>query len=164
MKMMTDGEMLEGDNAYMCEKCEKKVPALMRVCIKQLPNVLIMVLKRFEFNYETQQKFKLNDYYEFPTQLNMKQFTKEYLQKQDFQDVEDADRLIVTEYSDEYYDYHLRGVIIHVGTADHGHYYSLIKDAQTNKWYEFNDILVKPFEFGDLATEAFGNDDKGRSN
>ncbi|CAD8174555.1 unnamed protein product [Paramecium pentaurelia] len=164
MKMMTDGEMLEGDNAYMCEKCEKKVPALMRVCIKQLPNVLIMVLKRFEFNYETQQKFKLNDYYEFPTQLNMKQFTKEYLQKQDYQDTEDADRPIVTEYSDEYYDYHLRGVIIHVGTADHGHYYSLIKDAQTNKWYEFNDILVKPFEFGDLATEAFGNDDKGRTN
>lgn len=32
--MMTDGEMLEGENAYMCEKCEKKVPALMRVCIK----------------------------------------------------------------------------------------------------------------------------------
>ncbi|CAD8115825.1 unnamed protein product [Paramecium sonneborni] len=164
MKMMTDGEMLEGDNAYMCEKCEKKVPALMRVCIKQLPNVLIMVLKRFEFNYETQQKFKLNDYYEFPTQLNMKQFTKEYLQKQDYQDTEDADRPIVTEYSDEYYDYHLRGVIIHVGTADHGHYYSLIKDTQTNKWYEFNDILVKPFEFGDLANEAFGNDDKGKNN
>lgn len=49
---MTEGEMLEGENAYYCEKCEKRVTTLMRVCIKTLPNVLVTVLKRFEFNYE----------------------------------------------------------------------------------------------------------------
>ena len=124
-----------------------------------------MVLKRFEFNYETLQKFKLNDYYEFPTQLNMKPYTKEFLHKQDLQDKDDADRpLEDREYADEYYDYHLRGMIIHVGTADSGHYYSLIKDAQTNQWNEFNDILIKPFEFSDLPTEAFGSDDKTKNN
>lgn len=43
--------------------------------------------------------------------------------------MDDADPPIFIEYADEYYEYQLRGVIIHVGTADHGHYYSLIKDA-----------------------------------
>lgn len=47
-----------------------------------------------------------------------------------------------------------------MGTADSGHYYSLIKDGNTNLWYEFNDILVKQFDFNDLPAEAFGSDDK----
>lgn len=47
-----------------------------------------------------------------------------------------------------------------MGTADSGHYYSLIKDGNTNNWFEFNDTIVKPFDINDLAAEAFGNDDK----
>lgn len=46
------GEMLEGDNAYFCDKCDKKIPTLKRTCIKKLPNMLIIVLKRFEFDYD----------------------------------------------------------------------------------------------------------------
>lgn len=48
-----EGEMLEGDNAYQCDKCDKKVPTLKRTCIKKLPNILILVLKRFEFDFDT---------------------------------------------------------------------------------------------------------------
>ena len=47
------GEMLEGNNEYLCEKCNKKYPTLKRVSIKTLPNTLILVLKRFEFDYKT---------------------------------------------------------------------------------------------------------------
>jgi ubiquitin carboxyl-terminal hydrolase 9/24 len=37
------GEMLEGDNAYLCEKCDKKVDIMMkRTCIKKLPRYLIL--------------------------------------------------------------------------------------------------------------------------
>ena len=46
------GEMLEGENAYFCDKCDKKVQTLKRTCIKKLPNMLILVLKRFEFDYD----------------------------------------------------------------------------------------------------------------
>lgn len=46
------GEMMEGDNEVHCEKCDKKYPTLRRCCIKKLPKHLILVLKRFEFNYE----------------------------------------------------------------------------------------------------------------
>jgi len=63
--------MLEGDNAYYCDKCEKKVSTLKRTCIKKLPNILILVLKRFEFNFDTMQKVKVNEYCEFPQNINM---------------------------------------------------------------------------------------------
>lgn len=41
------GEVLEGENAYFCEKCNKKIKAVKRVCVKSLPEVLILTLKRF---------------------------------------------------------------------------------------------------------------------
>jgi len=68
--------------------------------------------------------------------------------------------------------YKLVGVIIHRGTAEHGHYYSIIntkrgsEELDENKpewmltdkdpWKEFNDETVKYFSFNDLKTESFG--------
>ena len=46
----------------------------------------------------------------------------------------------------QYYEYQLRGVVIHMGTSDGGHYYSFINDklgekgGKPGQWYEFNDI------------------------
>lgn len=60
------GEVLEGENAYFCDKCDKKVKALKRVCLKDLPQIMIVTLKRFEFDYDTMEKFKLNTYCSFP--------------------------------------------------------------------------------------------------
>ena len=35
----------------------------------------------------------------------------------------------------------MRGFIVHIGTSDSGHYYSLIKDG--NKWIKFDDSRVE---------------------
>lgn len=67
--------MLERSNAYFCETCDKKVSAIRRVCLKKLPDTLILVLKRFDINYDTMTKFKINDYCEFSNHLDMKPFT-----------------------------------------------------------------------------------------
>jgi ubiquitin carboxyl-terminal hydrolase 9/24 len=75
--------MLEGDNAYFCEKCDKKRDTLRRCSFKRLPNVLFLDLKRFEFNFDTMSKFKVNDYCAFPNELDMKKYTQEYLKRQD---------------------------------------------------------------------------------
>ena len=53
--------------------------------------------------------------------------------------------------------YALGGVVIHLGIADAGHYYSLIRDRQTGQWLEFNDTTVKPFDINTLHKEAFGS-------
>jgi len=73
---------------------------------------------------------------------------------------------------DEQYVYKLVGVTIHRGTAEHGHYYSLINTKRgkteeeeskpewqaTDKdpWRVFDDETVKHFNFNDLQQEAFG--------
>ena len=45
------GELLEGSNAYYCGRCEKKVKAKRRTTLKVLPNTLVVVLKRFEYDF-----------------------------------------------------------------------------------------------------------------
>jgi ubiquitin C-terminal hydrolase len=73
---------------------------------------------------------------------------------------------------DEEFIYKLVGVIIHRGTAEHGHYYSLINtkrgsdeldetkpewmQTERDPWKEFNDETVKFFSFSDLKQESFG--------
>ena len=110
------------------------------------------------------QKFKVNDYCEFPHKLNMQQYTQGYLKKKEAQKKEEgqspeSNDIPDQEYPPEYYDYNLRGVVIHVGTAESGHYYSLIKDDNA-KWLEFNDNIVRPFDPKDLASEAYGGEEK----
>jgi ubiquitin carboxyl-terminal hydrolase 9/24 len=141
------GELLEGENRYDCATCQKKVNALKRESIKALPNHLILVLKRFEFNFDNMTKIKLNSYCEFPEKLDMYKYTVEHLS-------DDAD---LKNKSSEYYNYTLRGVVIHRGTAESGHYFSLIKDSN-GKWLEFNDHNIRDFNFDLMPTYAFGQD------
>ena len=138
------GEMMEGNNSIFCEECKKKIPALKRQSIKYLPNKLVLVLKRFEFDYDNMVKYKLNDYFEFPKELDMFPYTQEYLNNNSIT-------------KQKMYD--LNGVVIHAGTSESGHYYSLIKDPSSKEedtWYEFNDTNVKPFDIDNLARDAFG--------
>jgi len=51
--------------------------------------------------------------------------------------------------------YRLKGVVIHEGSADSGHYYSFIKEPE-GRWMEFNDHIVSTFDFSKLPEEAFG--------
>lgn len=48
-------------NQYMCGKCNKKVDAKKGLRFKDLPNVFCLQLKRFDFDWETFQRIKLNN-------------------------------------------------------------------------------------------------------
>ena len=53
-------------------------------------------------------------------------------------------------------------MVVHTGTADSGHYYSFTRESQTEdgeKWYEFNDNIVRDFDLSELASETFGGDE-----
>lgn len=53
----------------------------------------------------------------------------------------------------------MQGVVIHIGHADSGHYYSYIKERKNEgRWFEFNDTIVRPFDIKKLAEEAFGGE------
>ena len=135
------GESMEGSNCINCEECNKKVPSVKRQVMKYLPRVLVLALKRFEFDYDQLARNKLNDYFPFPTELDMFPYTQEYNPNNN------TDKKIL---------YDLIGVVIHMGNSERGHYYSLIKEQSSQKWYEFNDKEVTPFDLKDLEKEAFG--------
>lgn len=44
---------------------------------------------------------------------------------------------------------------MHKGTAQYGHYYSLINHKQ-DKWMKFNDSIIEDFDIRKLAMECFG--------
>ena len=132
------GDMLEGDNAYHCAKCDKKVDTLKRTVIKELPRFMIMTLKRFEFDMEKFIKVKVNDYCEFPTELDMSAYTQDGMnRKLEIERLKKEAAERGEEYVEEeiplkrpanYYKFKLNGVVVHSGTADSGHYYSYIRD------------------------------------
>ena len=137
-----EGEKMDRDNCIFCEKCNKKIPAVKSQNFQELPRILTFVLKRFEFNYNTMQKYKINDYYEFPLELNMNKY------------VQRDNNNINTNYL-----YKLKSIVIHSGNCESGHYYSYILNEKNGEWYEFNDIKVSKFNINNLDKEAFGKND-----
>lgn len=167
LESFKEGELLEGSNAYQCDHCENKVTALRRVCIKYLPNVLFITLRRFEFDYDKMKRVKVNDYCEFPMEISMENFTQEGIERFELAKEKEIalsagqefnKEIPSKKYPDDYYQYRLRGIVIHVGTADSGHYYSLIKEK--NQWFEFNDTVVRKIDPSEIPNEAFGGEEK----
>ena len=129
-------EVMDGDNKINCEQCKIKRTCHKHLIFKSLPNILVIALKRFEFDYNTMLKYKLNKYFEFPHTLDMKEY-------------------LIENHKETNTEYELTGITIHFGVSDFGHYYDLIKGPD-NKWYKFNDISVSEFKEEDIPSEAFG--------
>lgn len=179
LKKMVAGEQMIGDNRLSCESCDSKVDATRRFCIEQLPNTLVLQLKRFDLDFTVFQLYKLNSKLEFPFEeyLDMYPYTREGLREldkvnsegqsgennqQDQVDITNNDNNDVR--SDENKKnrqkkrqelYRLRGVVIHMGEAGGGHYYSLIR-TDSGEWCKFDDEQVDPFDLKDFASECFG--------
>lgn len=66
--------------------------------------------------------------------------------------------------TDEYFKYTLKGVVVHNGTSETGHYYAFIKDREEakdgEKWYEFNDTVVEHFDPAQIPEECFGGENE----
>ena len=134
---LIEGEKMEGENSIFCDKCNQKIPAVKSQNFQELPRILIFVLKRFGYNNDTKQKFKINDYYEFPLELNM----NKYIQNNKTNNL-----------------FKLKSIVIHKGNCERGHYYCYINNDKNNQWYEFNDIKISKFDINNLDNEAFGNE------
>ncbi|XP_013409431.2 ubiquitin carboxyl-terminal hydrolase 24-like [Lingula anatina] len=166
------GELLEGENAYFCEKCGEKRDTVKRLCIKALPPLLCIQLKRFGYDWEANRALKFDDYFQFPWVLDMEPYTEQGMSKREsvvdlMAEVpgEDSDQPIelpASPLATKAINYELVGVIVHSGQANAGHYYSFIKDRRGNvmsnpnrgKWFKFNDTVVEEFEMTDAALEA----------
>lgn len=192
------GEVMDGDNKVECEMCETKKAAIRRTCIGPLPNMLILHLKRFDFDYTICETVKLNNRCSFPMNLNVKPYTKTGIEEQEAsiptaEDVSGQDEEASTSQNvrmsedfandtttsppssnrrgsrssvadvkgissqmDPNFEYRLKGILVHSGVAQGGHYYSFIYDNVQEKWFKFDDEDVSPFDPANIEAECFG--------
>ena len=128
-------EFLDGDNAWFNESLGVKQNVHKRLVYWSLPDVMILDIKRFEFNETTFSFVKNQTAIKIP--------------------VENVDfSKYVEGYNKESYVYDLYGICNHHGDENFGHYTSTVKTANS-KWYNFNDTNVK--EVSIPKSEIVGN-------
>jgi ubiquitin C-terminal hydrolase len=149
-----------------------KVDTLKRCCIKEAPRNLILHLKRFEFDFDSMRKIKINDYCEFPLLLDLEPYTEAHLEKKaqaqaqaqaqgqgqeqgqgqgqgqgetQGSQVPPSSPAGPSGNPNKNTLYELTGVLVHTGTCNSGHYYSFIKERDgSGQWHQFNDTKVTP--------------------
>lgn len=143
-----------------------------RLCVKKLPPILAIQLKRFEYDYERLCPIKFNDYFEFPRILDMEPYTVWGLAKAEGEIIDyDIDEERNRDTSTRY---HLTGIVVHSGQASGGHYYSYILHRPTSnannvgssggKWYKFDDGDVTECKMDDeeeMKNQCFGGEYMG---
>ena len=121
-------------------------------------------------DYKTGTVLKINDRYEFLKILNVKPYTIEEMMKNiecTFENEED-----IYESDNSSYEYVLKGITVHVGPADGGHYYAYINTNREEKdsnikpqfdvdnWFMFENVVVKKCDYQTIEKEAFGGADR----
>jgi ubiquitin carboxyl-terminal hydrolase 9/24 len=176
LQQFVKGEVLEKDNAYFCEKCNEKRDATKRMCIKSLPESLVIHLKRFGYDWEEGRALKCNDHFSFPWAVDMAPYTADALGlAKDDEDAMDDETEAIESGSQEisatqpyHLDsgsqlvsqiipivYELVGIVVHSGQAHAGHYYSFIKDKR-GPYMAFdpsNPSAGRWYRFSDTAVE-----------
>ena len=113
-------------------------------------------------NYDLGTTQKTNSKFDFEPKINLKKFCVEMFQNGEINEFYFK--------NDEYYEYFLKGIVVHLGNAGGGHYISLIdikrdgkenimfKEKQNQKWLKFNDSEISQFEFGNIPSECYGGE------
>ncbi|TXG66641.1 hypothetical protein EZV62_007916 [Acer yangbiense] len=132
LTQFTTSEDLDGENMYRCGRCATYVRARKQLSIHEAPNILTIVLKRFqEGRYG-----KLNKCISFPELLDMIPF--------------------MTGAGDIPPLYILYAVVVHVDTQNasfSGHYVSYVKDMQ-GSWFMIDDTEVHPVTMSQVMSEG----------
>ncbi|XP_068026635.1 ubiquitin carboxyl-terminal hydrolase 36-like [Melanerpes formicivorus] len=111
-------ELLCGENAYKCGRCQQEVSASKRFSIHRAPNVLTVALKRFA----PYAAGKITKEVRYPMLLNLRPYMS----------VRRRDPVL----------YSLYAVLLHSGHSCHaGHYYCYVK-ASDGQWYRADDERV----------------------
>ncbi|XP_043953187.1 probable ubiquitin carboxyl-terminal hydrolase creB isoform X3 [Gambusia affinis] len=113
-KFFTETEF-NGDNQMYCETCDAKVDANRKYVITHHPDVLILMLKRFDFSYQWMSYIKIHCNADVPHTIRIP----------------------------ENQTYELYAVVEHFGDLRGGHYQAVIKSRdEGDQWFVFDDSSV----------------------
>jgi len=126
-------EHLIGSEQWFCGHCERKVDAIKKIDIWKLPPVLVLHLKRFEFDASTL------TYRKTENRLSMK---LTLLDLTEFCSSEQRDGAV----------FNVVGVANHLGSFGSGHYTATCRLGQ-NTWQHFDDRFVTPYGGRNVVTK-----------
>lgn len=69
-------EIFEKENAVLCDKCKNKFKTFKHLTIYNLPRILVVLLKRFDYNEGLNMNYELNIFFEFPFILDFREIYK----------------------------------------------------------------------------------------
>jgi ubiquitin carboxyl-terminal hydrolase 7 len=133
-------ETMDGDNKIDTGSPHGLQVGKKGVIFTELPPVLHLQLRRFEYDIEKDAMGKINDRFEFPFSIDLDEF------------VDPA-----TERTQPFV-YKLHGVLVHSGDLHGGHYFALIKPAKDERWLKFDDDRVTPVTDKEVTEDNFGGD------
>ncbi|XP_076016313.1 ubiquitin carboxyl-terminal hydrolase 50-like isoform X7 [Genypterus blacodes] len=107
---------VKGENQLYCDTCDAKADATVKCEMKHHPEVLMLLLKRFELDYQYMRYVKINCCVDVPRIL---QIPKNQA-------------------------YELYAIVDHCGDLRSGHYTATIQSQEDKTWYKFNDADVRP--------------------
>lgn len=121
-------EILDGSNEWYNENTKKKQKVIRNIIFWNLPDILIIDIKRWNNNGK-----KINKIINIP--VENADFTK-----------------YIKGYNAHTYIYNLYGVCNHSGSSMGGHYTAYIKNAN-NKWYNCNDTIIQEIDKDKLISD-----------
>lgn len=158
LALFVEQELMTGSEQYNCEKCQKRTDALKGFKLKELPKILTLQLKRFDFDWNLDRRIKINDLMTFPMVLDMNPYLDSGKdgENKGGEGEEDAGQGGPEggkggQASEKRNTYELFSVLVHSGSAMGGHYYAYIKDLESGKWFNFNDSNVSPIEASEIS-------------
>jgi len=124
-------EQLTGDERWRCPKCKKRVDAIKKIDLWKLPPVLVVHLKRFEFDTTTCRFKKITVKLKTPLSLDLSSFVS----------AQQKGSMV----------YDVIAVANHIGHAGRGHYTAICRHHLHNRFYHFNDTDVHEVRADDAA-------------
>lgn len=138
MRLFCQEEFLDGDNRYMCAKCNGLQCARKQLTLFRPPKFLTVQLKRFSFGgagtFGPSSSGKISSHVAFPAEWNLTAFSSAYSELG-----ASAPQLR----------YRLYAVLVHEGgSTNSGHYYCYVRSLKpsdkASAWWCLNDSRVRP--------------------
>lgn len=179
-------EVLSGPNQYFCSHCNRKTDAIKGLRFKTFPKVVMIQLKRFELDMERMVRRKVEDYVEFPMEMDLGKYEMgRRVEREGRKEVrEDRPMAYILnpvsgplpasrDSSPLPHPFHpslspslprspslysLYSVLVHSGSISGGHYYAYIKSFEDHNWYRFNDSQVTKATVAEVKGTYGGKD------
>jgi ubiquitin C-terminal hydrolase len=133
IRQLCERETLHGENRFFDTRSGQKVDAVFSMTFVQAPQILVCHLRRFGFDSTSSTRQKIDDRFEFGFDLTLPNVNAMYA---------------------------LTGVVLHCGTADGGHYRSIVR-AAGDLWLDIDDARVAELPPSAVLAESIGGFSRG---